>query len=60
MKKVLVLVEGPTEEAFVRHILQNHLMDYKVMIIPTIVTTKRVKSGPNFKGGIVSYTIEFA
>lgn len=55
MKKVLVLVEGQTEEAFVKRVLQEHLLKYNVALIPTIVSTKRVKSGPDFKGGIVSY-----
>ncbi|RLC20788.1 MAG: hypothetical protein DRI57_03930 [Deltaproteobacteria bacterium] len=55
MKKVLILAEGPTEEAFVKHILREHLLKCDVMLIPKIVTTRRVKNGPNFKGGIVSY-----
>ncbi|KAA3600526.1 MAG: DUF4276 family protein [Candidatus Scalindua sp. AMX11] len=55
MKKVLVLVEGQTEEAFVKRVLHEHLLKYNVSLIPTIVSTKRVKSGPDFKGGIVSY-----
>jgi hypothetical protein len=55
MKKVLILTEGPTEEAFVKHILGEHLLMFDVMLIPKIVTSKKVKNGPNFKGGIVSY-----
>lgn len=55
MKKVLVLVEGQTEEAFIKRVLKEHLLEYNVCLIPTIVSTKRVKSGPDFKGGIVSY-----
>jgi len=27
----------------------------KVHVIPKIVTTKRMKGGPNFKGGLISY-----
>ena len=55
MKKVLVLVEGQTEEAFVKRVLYEHLQEYNVFLIPTIVSTKRVKSGADFKGGIVAY-----
>jgi hypothetical protein len=55
VKKVHVLVEGPTEEGFVRHVVQPHLAQYDVWANPVIVTTKRVKSGPNFKGGVTSY-----
>jgi len=55
MHKVLVLVEGPTEEKFVKEILRPHLNNYDKHLIPTIVNTKVVKNGPNFKGGIGSY-----
>ncbi|MDR4499524.1 MAG: DUF4276 family protein [Candidatus Scalindua sp.] len=50
-----MLVEGQTEESFVKRVLQEHLLKYHVSLIPIIVSTKRVKSGPDFKGGIVSY-----
>lgn len=55
MRKVLILVEGQTEEKFVKEVLNPHLNNYGKYLIPTIVNTKIVKSGPNFKGGIVSY-----
>ena len=55
MKTVHVLVEGATEEGFVKHILLPHLAQHDIWVNPVIVTTKRVKSGPNFKGGITSY-----
>lgn len=55
MKRVLILVEGQTEERFVKRLLTDHLVQHDVCIVPTIVVTKRVKSGPNFKGGIISY-----
>ena len=55
MQKVLVLVEGQTEEKFVKEVLNPHLNNYGKYLIPTILNTKIVKSGPNFKGGIVSY-----
>ncbi len=51
MKRVLVLVEGQTEERFVKDTLAPHLIAFKKALIPTIVTTKRIVSGPNFKGG---------
>ena len=56
MRKVLVLVEGQTEEKFVKEVLNPHLNNYGKYLIPTLVNTKIVKSGPNFKGGIISYT----
>ena len=55
MSKVLLLVEGQTEETFVRDILAPHLQGQGIFCIPKLSTTKRVKSGPDFKGGIVSY-----
>lgn len=55
MKKVHILVEGPTEKTFVKHVFGPHLTPYNIWANPVIVTTKRVKNGPNFKGGITSY-----
>jgi hypothetical protein len=56
MRKVLILVEGQTEEKFVKEVLNPHLNNYGKYLIPTLLRTKIVKSGPNFKGGITSYT----
>ncbi|MBI2986697.1 MAG: DUF4276 family protein [Deltaproteobacteria bacterium] len=55
MRRVLILVEGQTEERFVKSILQPHLSAFSVHAEPKIVTTKRVKSGPDFKGGVTSF-----
>jgi hypothetical protein len=55
MRRVLMLVEGQTEETFVRELLAPHLWARDVAPIPVLATTKVVKSGPNFKGGLVSY-----
>ncbi len=55
MSKVLILVEGQTEETFVRDILAPYLSGHRVYPVAKLATTKRVKSGPDFKGGIVSY-----
>lgn len=55
MRKVLILVEGQTEERFVKDVLQPHLWTHGVHPEPKIVTTKRVKSGPDFKGGVTSF-----
>ncbi len=54
-KKILVLVEGQTEETFVRDILYPYFFNNGLALIPKLATTKRVKVGPDFKGGIVSY-----
>jgi hypothetical protein len=55
MSKVLILVEGQTEETFVREVLAPYLSGNGVYPLAKLATTKRVKSGPDFKGGIVSY-----
>jgi hypothetical protein len=55
MKKVLILAEGQTEETFVKRVLDPHLSNFNLAIIPTIIVTKRIKSGHHFKGGIPSY-----
>lgn len=56
MRKILVLVEGQTEEQFVSNVLDRHLWTKGRCAVPTIVTTKRVKAtGGQFKGGVPSY-----
>jgi hypothetical protein len=55
MRKLLVLVEGPTEEKFIKEVLAPHFINFGKCLIPTILNTKIVKSGTNFKGGITSY-----
>ena len=55
MKKVLILVEGQTEEAFVKRVLAIHLVPYDILVNPIILTTKIVVNGPDSKGGSVSY-----
>jgi hypothetical protein len=53
--KVLVYVEGQTEEIFVKRVLVPHLGALGIHLIPTLAKTKRTKSGHHFKGGITSY-----
>ena len=55
MKRVLILVEGQTEERFVKDVLCPHLWHLGIVTIPKVATTKRVKRGPDFKGGITDY-----
>ena len=51
-KKVLILAEGPTEEAFIKQVLASALPD--LWLIPTIVKTKVTGAKPE-KGGSVTY-----
>lgn len=55
MKRGFVLVEGQTEETFIKQILGPHLRDRGLDLTPVIVSTKRMKSGEKFKGGLVSF-----
>lgn len=55
MKRVLVLVEGQTEETFVRDVLEPHFGPLEIFLSPTLVAIKRVKTGGAFRGGVVSY-----
>jgi hypothetical protein len=54
-KRVLILVEGQTEERFVKDVLGPHFYDQQLFFFPTILVTKRVKDGPNFKGGVTNF-----
>lgn len=55
MNRVLVSVEGQTEETFVREVLTKHLGAFNVAVQAVIVSTKRAKQGNKFKGGLSSY-----
>jgi hypothetical protein len=55
VKRLLVLVEGPTEERFVKLVVSGHLLSRSVIVIPRILLTKRVDRGPNFKGGVTNW-----
>jgi hypothetical protein len=54
-KRVLILVEGQTEERFVKDVLAPYFFDRQLFFFPTILVTKRVKDGPSFKGGVTSF-----
>ena len=54
MNRVLVLVEGQTEEAFVRDVLTAHLATFDVHPTAVLLKTKRIKSGGAFRGGVTS------
>lgn len=54
-KRVLILVEGQTEERFVKDVLGPVFFDQQLFFQATILVTKRVKDGPNFKGGVTNF-----
>ncbi|HUT52093.1 MAG TPA: DUF4276 family protein [bacterium] len=55
MTKVLILVEGQTEEEFIRQLVYDYLWPKNVFIQPKSIPTRRVVSGPDYKGGLRSY-----
>lgn len=56
MKFVSILVEGQTEEEFVRTILNDYLNPKGVYLTTTVIKTKKsVGSNPAYKGGVVSF-----
>ncbi len=52
--RLAVSVEGPTEQEFCRNVIAPHLRQFNIYAEAKVVVTKRVISGPNFKGGAVS------
>lgn len=54
-KRALILVEGQTEEKFVKNILAPFFLGRALYLEPTILVTKKVKDGPNFKGGLANF-----
>jgi len=52
LKQVLLLVEGHTEERFVKDVMVPWTAGMDLVLRPTILVTKVVKDGPNFKGGV--------
>jgi len=50
MRRVYVLVEGQTEEAFARELLIPHYASAGLTLIAIVVSTR-----PGYKGGVVSY-----
>lgn len=55
MRKVLILAEGQTEEQFIKKVLLKYFAQKGICLVPIIIKTKEVKTGPNFKGGFNSY-----
>jgi hypothetical protein len=49
------LVEGPTEERFVKDVLAPYFWPKGIHLEPIVLVTKRVVSGPNFKGGLSTF-----
>lgn len=55
MKRLLVLVEGQTEEVFVNRVLGPHLLQSEIAATPTIVETRHLPGRARDKGGVSSW-----
>lgn len=55
MKWVSVLVEGQTEETFIREILNPYFQPKGLSLTAILATTKRTRGGSHYKGGISSF-----
>lgn len=55
MSRVLMLVEGPSEDEFVKAVLAPWMSQKGIYLLPTILETREVLDGPNFKGGDVRF-----
>jgi len=51
MTRLLMLVEGQSEEIFVKQTLTPHLADHGVFVQPIVLWTKRLGSGGGYRGG---------
>ena len=55
MKRIFILVEGQTEETFVQEVLNDHFESRSLFLTPVLATTKRVRVGKNYRGGVTTY-----
>lgn len=55
MKRVRLIVEGPTEQAFATTVLGPHLLTRGVWSEVALVTTKHSAAGGKFGGGVTTY-----
>jgi hypothetical protein len=53
--RVLILVEGQTEETFVKDVLGLYLAEREKYLQVTILKTRREIDMPDFRGGVISY-----
>lgn len=56
MRRLLMLVEGQSEEVFVKQTLTPYLAEHGVYVqSPVVLWTKRVPGGGGFRGGVTSW-----
>jgi Domain of unknown function (DUF4276) len=56
VRRLLILVEGQTEERFVAELLRDHLLGHDVFVRAKILVTRRDPGGAPHKGGVRSWS----
>jgi hypothetical protein len=56
MSRVHILVEGQTEETFIRDVVAPHLLKFGIYLYNTILKTKRLANAPDHAGGVTNYS----
>ena len=56
MVRVAILVEGQTEEQFVKQLLEPYFLGINIFVTPIILKTKRISSGADFRGGMITFS----
>lgn len=51
MIELFVVVEGQTEEEFIKRVVAPHLLSFQIYAIPIVVMTRRERDGRKHKGG---------
>ena len=55
MKQIVIFVEGPTEENFVKRILSPYFSLKNIYLEPKLFTTKKFETKENKKGGTIKF-----
>ncbi len=54
-QRIYLLVEGQSEESFVKQVLAPHFFNRTTFCFPIVHATKRVKCGGKFRGGVTNF-----
>jgi len=55
MKRIMILAEGQTEEAFINNVLAPYFWDKDIYLEATMICTKKTKGVRKHRGGLSSY-----
>lgn len=55
MKRIAILVEGQTEERFIKEVLYEYLLNKGISVDPIIITSSKKANGMKYKGGDVKF-----